>query len=101
MSAAPKVYVPGIDIKRVSFTNGGHKLRVGVNVAKLVAFLNEHVNDKGFVNLEILERRETSQYGETHYAALDTWKPKDKPATPQSPPPGQAPVKDNPDGLPF
>ena len=46
-----------------------------MNVEKFIAFLNQHKNAKGYVNLGISERREVSQYGETHTAWLDTWQP--------------------------
>ena len=46
-----------------------------MNVEKFIAFLNQHKNAKGYVNLGISERREVSQYGETHTAWLDTWSP--------------------------
>lgn len=37
--------------------------------------LQEITNEKGYFNLEIKQRKEPSQYGETHYIVVDEFKP--------------------------
>jgi outer membrane protein assembly factor BamA len=37
--------------------------------------LNQNLNEKGYVNLNITERREADKYGNTHSVVIDTWKP--------------------------
>ena len=37
--------------------------------------LSENLNEKGFVNLKIQERREADKYGNTHSVLIDDWKP--------------------------
>lgn len=53
-------------------------IRVGVKVEDLIAFAKQHGNDRGYLNLEIKERREVGQYGDTHSVTLDTFDPKAK-----------------------
>ena len=65
-------YVPGVFIKEKTF-NDGYILKVGVNVDKLVTFLNQNKNEKGYVNIDIKPRREEGTYGDTHSAVLDTY----------------------------
>jgi hypothetical protein len=70
-----KAYAP-ISAREITFQSSGKTiLKMGINVAKLKAWLDEHVNEKGYVNLGISSRKEVSQYGETHTVWLDTWKP--------------------------
>lgn len=95
----PKVYMPGASMKRVEFPGGGAKLAVGLNVEKVVAFLNEHRNERGYVNIDIVRRKEPDQYGNTHYAVLNAWKPKQQAAPGGEATPRQA--VENPDDLPF
>lgn len=66
-------YANGIRIK-----NGKYSLKCGINVNQFCEFLKSNQNEKGFVNIEIKERKEEGKYGETHYAVLDEWKPAEK-----------------------
>jgi hypothetical protein len=72
--AADKVFLK-CSAKSKSFSNGGSKLLLGVKVDELIKFANEHKNERGYLNLEITERRSVGQYGDTHSVALDTFKP--------------------------
>ncbi len=81
-----KVWADGISIKSRD-TQFGQVLSVGVNVDKFVAFLNKNKNEKGYANLDIMERKEVGTYGETHNCSLNNWK---KPEEGKSNP---APVK--------
>jgi len=46
--------------------------------------LKEFVNDSGYVNFDLLKRKEASEKGITHYAVLDEWKPEKQPEKPES-----------------
>lgn len=55
-------------------------LNASFNAEKMIAFINANKNAKGYVNLQIKEKRETGKYGDTHSAVLDTWeKPEGEP----------------------
>lgn len=70
-----KIYAP-VSAKQIKFQSTGNTiLKLGINVEKFVAFLKQHQNEKGFVNLGISERKSVGQYGDTHSVWLDTWKP--------------------------
>ena len=107
MADQPKTYAVGISAKQKTFSSGTSIIKLGVNVKKFVAFLNEHVNEAGYVNLGVSERREVGQYGETHSVWLDTWKPdgekpKQRDAVAEDPPAhGEAVAKAQKDDLPF
>lgn len=47
------------------------KGRLSVKVDEAVAFLQEHKNEKGYVNLDLLLKKD----GEGLYFKLNTWKP--------------------------
>ena len=76
-----KIYIPKSSVKQVDFKNGGHLLRFSMHAETLVKFLldqienGEFVNDKGYLSINIAERRTASEWGDTHSASLDTWKP--------------------------
>ncbi len=71
----PPVYVPRASVKEKVFTSGHSILKVGLHVETTCAFLKEHANEKGFINLNIAKRREVGKYGDTHTLMLDIWKP--------------------------
>lgn len=68
---ADKKYAKGISIKE--FGNYGD-LNVSIKIDKLIE--SAPPNEKGYINLVIKKRRETSEYGETHYAEINEWKPR-------------------------
>jgi hypothetical protein len=70
-----KTYVPKSSAKEVQFRNGGSILKVGLHVESMIAFLQAHRNEAGYVNLGISRRREVGSHGDTHCVWLDTWKP--------------------------
>tara|TARA_R110000751_G_scaffold16235_1_gene51599 strand:- start:2575 stop:2829 length:255 start_codon:yes stop_codon:yes gene_type:complete len=43
---------------------------------------SEHIqtgrNGKKYINLNVQKKKETDQFGKTHYVAVDTWKPEPK-----------------------
>jgi hypothetical protein len=69
-----RVYAPA-SLKEITFSGGGTLLKLSVNVDKFLAFLKEHENEKGWVNMKIERKKEVGQYGDTHSLQLDTWKP--------------------------
>jgi hypothetical protein len=74
-----KIYAP-ITIKEIS-TKYGVMLKVSFHKNKLIPFIEENANAKGYVNLDVCQRKNVGQYGETHSAVLDTWQP-NQPAQP-------------------
>lgn len=40
--------------------------------------LQENLSEKGWVNLNMIERKEVGKYGETHSISVDTWQPKEQ-----------------------
>ena len=106
MADEQKTYINGISAKQVTFTSGKSILKLNIHVAKLIEQLQQHANEKGYVNLGVSERREKGKYGETHTVWLDTWKPTPKadaqPAPKSDPPPWGAATQAQPeDQLPF
>lgn len=75
-----KVYVDGIRIKSRQ-TSFGEVLALGINADKVIDFLQKNKNESGYVNIDILPRKEVGTYGETHSATLNTWV---KPGTPNN-----------------
>jgi len=41
-------------------------------------------NGKRYINLKLSPKKETDQYGKTHYLEIDTWKPEPRNAQPQN-----------------
>lgn len=72
-----KIYAP-ISIEQRAWPDGKPLWRIGIMAAEMIAFLQKHVNERGYVNLTMSARREPGKHGDTHYATLDTWKPKER-----------------------
>lgn len=71
--SAPKTYAP-VQVKSRD-TQYGQQLRFSFKAADLIAFIEDNTNDKGYINLNIIPRKEVGKYGETHSVTLDTWQP--------------------------
>lgn len=71
---AEKVYLKA-SAKEKRFGTQGSKIVIGVKAADLIAFANQHANEKGYVNLVVTARKEVGQYGDTHSVYLDDWTP--------------------------
>ena len=86
-----KIYIPKSGCKKVEFSNGGHLYRFSFHAETFQQFLAEQMRDGEFVNkggyiaINISERREPSEWGDTHYATLDTFKPKPQTESPANP----------------
>lgn len=89
MSEAPK-FIDGLFIGDTSNAPSFVKGKLSINVAKFVAYVQENQNEKGYVNIDILESRDSGK----QYAKLNDWKPSGE--TQRSS--GPEPVEDD---LPF
>ena len=74
------IYANGVSVKETKYS-----LKTSFNVERFIEFLQEHKNEKGYVNTEIKKRKEPGKYGDTHFMALDTWKPEVREVQEQSP----------------
>ena len=80
MASRQTIYVPKSGCKKIEFPNGGHLLRVSFHVETLQKFLSdqlasgEFVSEKGYLSINLKERRTPSDWGDTHFAELDTWR---------------------------
>ena len=72
--AKERIYAKGIYIKTRK-ADFGDILKVSIKVADFGAFVKEHKNEAGYINLDILQRKEVGEKGDTHYVTLDDWKP--------------------------
>lgn len=71
-----KIYSKGIYFKEVE-TKFGEILKLSVNVKDFTEFLKANQNEKGYVNIDVLPRKQAGKYGDTHYAVLNTYKKKE------------------------
>ena len=72
-----KTYTEGMFIKTFE-TQFGEIYKISFNVEMFTKWLKKNQNDKGFVNIDMLKRRELGKYGDSHYCTLDEWKPENK-----------------------
>jgi hypothetical protein len=93
----PKTYVPKSSVKERQFPSGGSVLKLSFHASTLIAFVRQHANAKGYINLGVSERKQPGQYGDTHCVWLDTWEPQAK--TGGTAPKPQQTVDDTP--VPF
>jgi hypothetical protein len=98
--ATDKIYAP-VNAKEKVFQDGGNIINFGGKADKLIAFIEQHKNAKGYINLVMARRKTPGQYGDTHTVYLSTWTPKDEPA---DPPPQRSPEnvsQEDGQSLPF
>lgn len=55
-------------------TQHGHMLKLSFSKADL-AVMENHLNEKGYVNINCNKRKTDSEWGHTHSMHIDTWKP--------------------------
>lgn len=62
--------------KTINFKTGGYKIGISVCIEDIP---EEHTfvapNGKTYVRLDVVKKKETDQYGKTHFVAVNTWKP--------------------------
>ena len=92
--ANEKGYMDGIYVK-----NGKFGLKVSINVDVFIAELKKDRNDKGYVNLDISERKQVSDSGISHSVKLDTWQPQHGKQPINSPAPSQSGFLDQPNDI--
>ena len=80
MSDKPaKTFVNGAFFRARKFDNGGQVLSMDINLKDFFEFAKTHKDDKGFLRIDIKEKNPDNikEGGNTHYAELNTWKPKE------------------------
>ena len=93
-----KVYVG--NAKEIN-TNNGTLIKCGLRESDLETLRN-HLNENGWVNVVVGQRRSVSQYGDTHSIWVDDWKPEQKPGNTSAGnpvPPIQTGTPNYPDGF--
>lgn len=71
-----KVFADGLNVKRPHERQPDFVIaNLGFNVDKFKAWLDENKDDRGWVNMQILE---SNKQDKPYYAQLDQWKPKDQ-----------------------
>lgn len=71
MSTNEKIYVGS---GKAVETQYGTLIKLSFSMQDL-ATMHSSMNEKGYVNLNLNERRTPSDYGQTHSMTIDTWKP--------------------------
>lgn len=66
------IYATGIYIKQNPKFEG---LNISIKTSEFVKFLQSNTNEKGYCNISINPRKETTEYGITHYCKLNNWEP--------------------------
>ena len=89
--------------KKVQFNNGGHKISLGLTAAD-VETMAQHLNERGWVNIDVCENRHPTETGNTHHCKIDTWQPNGpgKPTAPYKGPVSAGELTDEEsDNIPF
>lgn len=68
------IYVPKSSAKAKE-TSFGEVFKLGFHVDTFIEFAQEHKNEGGYINLDMVPRREVGERGDTHSLKLDNWKP--------------------------
>ena len=72
-----KIYVNGKFFREVE-TKYGNMLKISMSTEEVSEFLKKYRDERGFVTVAVMKRREASAAGNTHYAVLDTYKHEQK-----------------------
>ena len=62
-------------INSIKVKPGKYGLKVSAKLEDLIAELKQHVNEKGYINLDFKPRKEPGKYGESHSVTVDEWRP--------------------------
>ena len=68
-----KVYVNGMFVKTQQ-TNYGPIIKISCKVEDVIKFLQDNQSN-GWVDIDLLQKREVDEKGRTHTAVLNDWKP--------------------------
>jgi nicotinate-nucleotide pyrophosphorylase len=77
---------------------GNYGIKLSGKADEIIEEIRKHQNSKGYINLEVKQRKEADKYGNTHYVVVDTFEPKAR--TESAPEPAQ-PKEQATDDLPF
>lgn len=69
---AEKTYVNGLFIKKKQL-QFGEVIGVSINVKSFIDELSRHQNEKGYVNITFMNRKEADKNGNNMYCVLDTY----------------------------
>jgi len=73
-----KTYINGIFITEKEFGDTGDKImKLSIPIDTFIEELKQHATN-GWINIDIKRRRQSDEKGRTHYAQLNTWKPKER-----------------------
>lgn len=72
-----RTYVNGVFVKTQK-TAYGDIIKMSCKVEDVVAFLQQHQNN-GWVDIDLLQKKEVDAKGRTHTAVLNDWKPTGQP----------------------
>jgi len=92
--AEPRKYIPKCNA-RSRQTSFGEVLTIGFDVKELIAFAEANKNERGFLNVCVVPRKEPNEFA-THSVYLDEFKPGQRSGQQQSAPRRQAPAPQPP-----
>lgn len=97
-----KTYIPKSKAK-VQPTSFGDVLKLGFHASSLIAFIQANTNQAGYINIDIVPRRQADDYGNTHSCVLSDWKPSNPnpEPSPRSAPAPAANASNTPQGDDF
>jgi hypothetical protein len=99
---AETIYLNGIYCKKKNYG-----ISISGKASDVIAEIQKHTNSKGYIRLELKERKEADKNGNTHYLIVDTWEPTPGQQTGQQQRPSMAnpnsyqQVEDDGSDLPF
>lgn len=64
------IFIDGIKAKKVEFKDGNSIMKLNIKFDKFVESIGNHINEEGYVNLDIAESKNGNWY-----VRLDEWKP--------------------------
>lgn len=88
--AEDKIFAKGLYVELKESTYGGFT-KLSFKAEEFINFLNEHKNEKGYVNINLFKNKENKSY-----CVLDTWK---KPVVSENP--TETSLGESSDDLPF
>lgn len=90
-----KTYVGSVKAKTITTAYGDMEI-LKISFSKSdIEKLSENLNERGWVNLDMVKRKQVSDKGQTHSITIDTWKPDAKGKLPVS---HKEAVRDTPTG---
>lgn len=73
MADQEKIFTDGLFCDEHEFSDGNKITKLSFKVQQFIEFLNQNVNEKGYVNVIVGKAKSGKLYGK-----VDTWKPKEK-----------------------